>query len=54
MLDSMDKVRKNQNMPKEMILVLLNRKIARMIRDTSSRKLDIVLGSKKLFEIAKS
>jgi hypothetical protein len=52
-LDSIDKVRKNQKMPKEMIRYLLNENIARMIRVKSTRKLNRVLISKKESAIGK-
>jgi hypothetical protein len=53
-LDSTDNVRKNQNIPNEMILYLLNDRTARMTNDKSRRKLRNVLISKKLSEIGKS
>jgi len=53
-LDSIDNVRKNQKMPKEMILYLLKKNIARITNDKSKRKLRSVLIAKKLFEIGKS
>jgi hypothetical protein len=53
-LDSIDSVRKNQKMPKEMNLYLLKENMARMISAKSIRKLSRVLISKKVFEIGKS
>jgi hypothetical protein len=52
--DSIDNVRKNQEMPKEMILYLLKESIARMINDKSTRKLNNVLIPKKPVDIGKS
>jgi hypothetical protein len=52
--DSTDNVRKNQKMPKEMILYLLKESIARMINDKSTRKLNNVLIPKKPVDIGKS
>ena len=54
MLDSTDNVRKNQNIPNEMNLYFLKRKMARMINDKSPTKLSSVRIPKKLFEIGKS
>jgi len=53
-LDSIDNVRKNQKIPKEIILYFLKKKIARMINDKSTRKLNKVFISKNEFETGKS
>jgi hypothetical protein len=52
--DSTDNVRKNQKMPKEMILYLLKESTASMINDKRTVKLTRGLISKKVFEIGKS
>ena len=54
MLDSIDNVRKNQRMPNEIILFLLNIIMASVVNEISNRKHTIVRNSKKLFEIGKS
>ena len=46
-LDSMDKVRKNQRMQKENILFFLNRKMASANNDIKTKKPITVPGSKK-------
>jgi len=53
-LDSIDKVRKNQNIPKENILCFLKRNKASINNEKRNRKLRNVLILKKLSEIGKS
>ena len=50
----MDKVSRNQNIPNEIILCFLNKKIAAAIIARIARKLRIVRKSKKLLDIGKS
>jgi len=52
--DTIDNVRKNQKIPKEMTLYFLKRKMATLINDKRTRKLTIVRISKKPAETGKS